>query len=125
MDQAPVQNVDIVKSLETTLTILNHKLKQGVAVQRDYQRVPLLVNSFGSELNQVWTNIIDNAIDAMGGKGELRVRTYREDDCVVVEIGDNGPGFPPRYSRTSLNLFSPPRESEKAQDLASTLSSES
>ena len=80
------------KSLETTLTILNHKLKRGVAVQRDYQRVPLLVNSFGSELNQVWTNIIDNAIDAMGGKGELRVRTYREDDCVVVEIGDNGPG---------------------------------
>ena len=93
MDQAPVQNVDIVKSLETTLTILNHKLKQGVVVQRDYQRVPLLVNSFGSELNQVWTNIIDNAIDAMHGKGELRIRTYREDTCVVVEIGDNGPGI--------------------------------
>jgi signal transduction histidine kinase len=93
MDQAPVQNVDIVKSLETTLTILNHKLKQGVAVQRDYQSVPFLVNSFGSELNQVWTNIIDNAIDAMHGKGELRVRTYREDNCVVVEIGDNGPGI--------------------------------
>ena len=93
MDQAPLQNVDIVKSLETTLTILNHKLKQGIVVQRDYQRVPFLVNSFGSELNQVWTNIIDNAIDAMQGKGELRVRTYREDSCVVVEIGDNGPGI--------------------------------
>src|SRR5437588_834097 len=95
MDQSPVQNVDIVRSLETTLTILNHKLKQGVAVQRDYQRVPLLVNSFGSELNQVWTNIIDNAIDAMGGKGELRVRTYQDDGCVVVEIGDSGPGISP------------------------------
>jgi signal transduction histidine kinase len=95
MDQAPVQNIDIVKSLETTLTILHHKLKRGVAVQRDYQRIPLLVNSFGSELNQVWTNIIDNAIDAMGGKGELRVRTYRDEDCVVVEIGDNGPGISP------------------------------
>ena len=93
MDQAPVQNVDIVKSLETTLTILNYKLKQGVAVQRDYLRVPLLVNSFGSELNQVWTNIIDNAIDAMHGKGELRIRTYRDDRCAVVEIGDNGPGI--------------------------------
>src|SRR5438876_2329339 len=81
MDQGPVQNVD--------------KLKHGVAVQRDYQRVPFLVNSFGSELNQVWTNLIDNAIDAMGGKGELRVRTYREDTCVVVEIGDNGPGISP------------------------------
>jgi signal transduction histidine kinase len=94
MDQSPVQNVDVVKSLETTLTILNHKLKQGVVVQRDYQSVPLLVNSFGSELNQVWTNIIDNAIDAMHGKGELRVRTFRDDGCVVVEIGDNGPGIP-------------------------------
>src|SRR6266704_2808535 len=95
MDQAAVQNVDIVRSLETTLTILNHKLKQGVVVQRDYQRVPFLVDSFGSELNQVWTNLIDNAIDAMHGKGELRVRTYREDTCVVVEIGDNGPGISP------------------------------
>jgi len=94
MDQAPVLNVDVVRSLETTLTILNHKLKQGVAVQRDYQQLPLLVNSFGSELNQVWTNIIDNAIDAMHGKGELRVRTYQQDGCVVVEIADNGPGIP-------------------------------
>ena len=93
MDQAPIQNVDIVKTLETTLTILNHKLKRGVAVQRDYQKIPLLVNSFGSELNQVWTNLIDNAIDAMSGKGELRVRIYREDDCVVVEIADTVPEF--------------------------------
>jgi signal transduction histidine kinase len=104
MDQAPVQNVDIVKSLESTLTILNHKLKRGVVVQRDYQRVPLLVNSFGSELNQVWTNIIDNAIDAMGGKGELRVRTHRDDDCVVVEIGDNGPGISPEVK---AHIFEP------------------
>jgi len=94
MDQSPVQNVDIVKSLETTLTILNHKLKRGVTVQRDYQKVPLLVNSFGSELNQVWTNLIDNAIDAMSGKGELQVKVYRDDRCVVVEIVDNGPGIP-------------------------------
>ena len=93
MDQAPVQNVDVVKTLETTLTILNHKLKHGVAVQRDYPGVPLLVNSFGSELNQIWTNLIDNAIDAMGGKGALRVRAYPEDTCVVVEISDNGPGI--------------------------------
>ena len=74
-------------------------------MQRDYQRVPLLVNSFGSELNQVWTNIIDNAIDAMGGKGELRVRTYREDDCVVVEIGDNGPGIPRGSPAAHLRAF--------------------
>lgn len=95
MDQAPLQNVDVVKTLETTLTILNHKLKRGVAVQRDYQQVPLLVNSYGSELNQVWTNLIDNAIDAMNGNGDLRVRTYREGSSVVVEIVDNGPGISP------------------------------
>jgi signal transduction histidine kinase len=94
MDQSPLQNVDIVKSLENTLTIMNHKLKHGVVVKRDYGCVPLLVNSFGSELNQVWTNLIDNAIDAMNGKGEIRIRTYREDDCVVVEIDDSGPGIP-------------------------------
>jgi signal transduction histidine kinase len=104
MDQAPVQNVDIVKSLETTLTILNHKLKKGVVVKRDYQRIPLLVNSFGSELNQVWTNLIDNAIDAMSGQGELRVRTYRDDTCVVVEIGDNGPGIAPQVE---AHIFEP------------------
>ncbi len=104
MDQAPVQNVDIVKSLETTLTILNHKLKRGVEVERDYQPVPLLVDSFGSELNQVWTNIIDNAIDAMHGQGKLRLRTFRDDTCVVVEIGDNGPGIPPD---TQPHIFEP------------------
>jgi signal transduction histidine kinase len=95
MDQTPVQNVDIVKSLETTLTIMNHKLKHGVVVRREYHKIPLLVNSFGSELNQIWTNLIDNATDAMNGKGELIVRTYREDNCVVVEIADNGPGILP------------------------------
>ncbi|HUB01932.1 MAG TPA: ATP-binding protein [Terriglobales bacterium] len=94
MDQSPVQNVDIVKSIETTLTILNHKLKRGVTVHRDYQPIPLLVDSFGSELNQVWTNLIDNAIDAMNGKGDLRVRTFRDDGCAVVEIADSGPGIP-------------------------------
>jgi signal transduction histidine kinase len=104
MDQTPLQNVDVVKGLETTLTIMNHKLKRGVVVKRDYERIPLLVNSFGSELNQVWTNLIDNAIDAMGGKGELRVRTYREDDCVVVEIGDDGPGISPEVKS---HIFEP------------------
>jgi len=104
MDQTPVQKVDIVKSLETTLTIMNHKLKHGVVVRREYQKIPLLVNSFGSELNQIWTNLIDNATDAMGGKGELRIKTYREDNCVVVEIDDNGPGIPPEIQS---HIFEP------------------
>src|SRR5580658_4052167 len=104
MDQTPLQNVDIVKSLETTITILNHKLKHGVVVERDYQKIPLLVNSFGSELNQVWTNIIDNAIDAMHGEGKLKVRTFRDDNCVVVEITDNGPGISPEVQ---AHMFEP------------------
>src|SRR6202522_2944009 len=104
MDQTPLQNVDIVKSLETTLTILNHKLKHGVTVERDYQKIPLLVNSFGSELNQVWTNLIDNAIDAMNGEGKLKIRTYRDDEWVVVEIIDNGPGISPAVQ---AHMFEP------------------
>jgi signal transduction histidine kinase len=104
MDQSPVQSVDVVKGLENTLTILNYKLKRGVTVHREYEKVPLLVNSFGSELNQIWTNIIDNAIDAMNGSGDLRIRTYREDDCVVVEIADSGPGISPEVE---AHIFEP------------------
>jgi signal transduction histidine kinase len=104
MDQTPVQNVDIVKSLETTLTIMNHKLKHGIVVRREYHKLPLLVNSFGSELNQIWTNLIDNATDAMEGKGELTIKTYREDGCVVVEIADNGPGILPEIQS---HIFEP------------------
>jgi signal transduction histidine kinase len=105
MDQAPVQNVDVMRSLETTLDILTHKLKPKINVKRDYQPTPLLVNTVGSELNQVWTNIIENAIDAMLGQGELQVRTFREDHFVVVEIGDNGPGIPPEIRHHIFDPF--------------------
>ncbi len=105
MDQAPVQDVDLTKSLENTLTIMAHKLKRGVTVKRDYHATPLLVNSYGSELNQVWTNIIDNAVDAMHGDGELRIRTFVEGDCAVVEIGDTGPGIPPEIQSRIFEPF--------------------
>jgi signal transduction histidine kinase len=105
MDQAPVQDVDLTKGLENTLTIMGHKLKKGVTVKRDYNPTPLLVNSYGSELNQVWTNIIDNAIDAMHGEGELRIRTFPEGDCAVVEIGDSGPGIPPEIQSRIFEPF--------------------
>jgi signal transduction histidine kinase len=95
MDQGPVKNVDVARSLETTLGTLAHSLQPGIKVQRVYEPVPLLVNTVGTELNQVWTNIIENAVDAMPGGGELRVRTFREDHYVVVEIGDSGLGIPP------------------------------
>jgi signal transduction histidine kinase len=105
MDQAPVQDVDLTKGLENTLTIMAHKLKKGVTIKRDYHLTPLLVNSYGSELNQVWTNIIDNSVDAMHGEGELRIKTFLEGDCAVVEIGDSGPGIPPEIQSRIFEPF--------------------
>ena len=105
MDQGPVQNIDVVQSLETTLDTLAHILKPGIRVHRAYQPIPLLVNTAGTELNQVWTNIIENAIDAMMGQGELRVRVFREDDYIVVEIGDSGHGIPPEIKSHIFDPF--------------------
>ena len=105
MDQAPLQEVDIKKSLETTLTIMNHKLKRGIAVTREYAPDLPKVTAYGSELNQVWTNLIDNAADAMKDNGKLLVRAVRENDYVLVEIADNGPGIPPEVQSRIFEPF--------------------
>jgi signal transduction histidine kinase len=94
MDQAPFQEVDIRQGLENTLLIFGYRLKGDLTLARDYAPDLPRVCAYGSELNQVWTNLIDNALDAMGSKGTLRVRTAREPDGILVEIGDNGPGIP-------------------------------
>ena len=94
MDQAPVQDVDLNRGLEDTLTMLRAKLSGGTTVRREYAEGLPLIQAHGSELNQVWTNLIDNAIDAMKGRGELVLRTRREGEWVVVEVEDNGPGIP-------------------------------
>ncbi|MEX0789103.1 MAG: ATP-binding protein, partial [Anaerolineales bacterium] len=86
--------VDVHRGLEETLVILRHKLAAGVVVQREYDPTLPKIEAYGSELNQVWTNILDNAIDAMDGKGEIRIRTHADDNRVIVEIADNGPGIP-------------------------------
>jgi len=104
MDQGSQQEVDIHEGLDNTLLILGHRLKQGVNVIREYDRTLPRLCAYGSELNQVWTNLIDNAVDAMGGKGELRIRTSRVGDAVLVEIIDNGPGIPPEVK---AHLFEP------------------
>lgn len=93
MDRSPVQDVDLHDGLESTLTIMGYKLR-GVAVERNYAPDLPHITAHGSRLNQVWTNLIDNAVDAMNGEGLLRLRTWRDEDRVVVEIGDNGPGIP-------------------------------
>ncbi len=94
MDQAPEQEVDVHRGIENTLTMLRFRLKHGVEVKREYDSALPHISAHGSELNQVWTNLIDNAIDAMGGKGLLTVRTSREPGFVLVEIIDDGPGIP-------------------------------
>ncbi|MGO9316885.1 MAG: ATP-binding protein [Terracidiphilus sp.] len=95
MDQAAMKEVDLHQGLENTLTILHHQFKNGITVVREYDESLPRICAFGGELNQIWTNLMANAIEAMHGKGELRVRTARELDRVLVEIGDNGPGIPP------------------------------
>jgi len=105
MDQAPVQSVDLREGLDNTLIILHNKLKRGVTVEKDYAEDLPLIQAFASELNQVWTNIIDNAIDAMDGEGTLVVRTRREDPWVVVEIEDNGPGIPEEHRSKIFDPF--------------------
>lgn len=118
LDQAPVQLVDVHEGLENTLVILRHKLKQGVTIKRDYADKLPRIEAYASELNQVWTNIIDNAIDAtlgpalrsgasadVRGHAEITIRTYTRSDEVVVEITDNGPGIPPDVQSRIFDAF--------------------
>ena len=94
MDQSPVQEVDIVRGIETTLSIMEHKIRKGINVVREFATDIPKVTANGGELNQIWTNLIDNAADAMKNKGTLRVRVVREGEEVLVEIADNGSGIP-------------------------------
>jgi signal transduction histidine kinase len=105
LDQAPLLEVDVHEGLENTLVIMQYKLKQGVTVRREYAPDLPRIEAYASELNQVWTNIIDNAVDALQGKGEITLRTYEEMDQVVVEIVDNGPGIPKDIQSRILEPF--------------------
>ena len=114
MDQSPLQEVDLHEGIENTLTILGHKLKQHrIVVQRDYDPNLPPILAYGSQLNQVWTNLIDNAIDAIASRrepelsepGMIWIRTATEKDCVRVEIVDNGPGIPPEIQSRIFEGF--------------------
>jgi signal transduction histidine kinase len=96
MDQAPEQEIDIHAGLESTLTILAYKLrKKSIHVERNFDRSIPKICAFGVELNQVWTNLIVNAIDAMKDGGELKLTTSHDPLDVVVEVQDNGSGIEP------------------------------
>jgi len=105
LDQAPVQIVNVHEGLDNTLVILRHKLEPSIGVRREYALDLPKIQAHGSELNQVWTNIIDNAADAMNGQGQIIIRTRREEEWVVVEIEDNGPGIPPEIEPRLFDPF--------------------
>jgi signal transduction histidine kinase len=93
MDQGPLQEIDIHNGIEDTLMVMTQELKNGIIVTRDYDRSLPRLQAYGSELNQVWTQIIGNAVEAMNGQGKLTIRTLRELDRAAVEIIDSGPGI--------------------------------
>lgn len=105
LDQAPIQDVDLHEGLKNTLVILAHKIKGGVRIRQEFAPDLPKIEAYASELNQVWTNIIDNAIDAMNGEGEIRLKTSLHDDQVQVEICDTGPGIPPEVQRRIFEPF--------------------
>ena len=104
MDRASLQRIDVTDGLDSTLVMLGHRLS-GVTVVRDYGPEVPMIDTYAGELNQVWTNLIDNAVDAMGGTGTLRVTTRVEDGDLVVEIGDTGPGMPPEVAARAFEAF--------------------
>ena len=104
MDQSPMQEVDIHEGIESTLTMLGHKLKNVTLVRAFDRSVPRIM-AYGSELNQVWTNLIDNAIHAVNGTGKICIGTCLEDNQLVVEIVDNGPGIPPEVQSHMFEPF--------------------
>jgi len=105
MDRASMQRVDVTDGLESTLLMLGHKLRGGVTVVRDYSADVPRIEAYAGELNQVWTNLIGNAVDAMDGAGTLRVSTRAERDAVVVEVGDTGPGMTPQVVARAFEAF--------------------
>lgn len=105
LDQAPVQEVDVHRGIEDTLILFNHKLKEGINVRREFAKDLPRIQAYGSELNQVWTNLIDNAIQAMNGRGELVIRSRREGDWIVVEVEDSGPGIPEEHQPKVFDAF--------------------
>ncbi len=105
LDRASLQLIDITEGIESTLVMLGHKLPDGITVVRDYATDAPSIEANPGELNQVWTNLIDNAIDAMDGEGTLRISTRADRDDLVVEIGDTGPGMRPEVQARAFEPF--------------------
>ena len=106
MDRGGLVEVDVREGLDTTLTILGHKLKHTtIEVERDIEEDLPRFQAYGAELNQVWTNLLDNAIDALGDSGKITISAHRDGDCVEVDIADDGPGVPPEAAERIFDPF--------------------
>jgi signal transduction histidine kinase len=112
-----MQHLDVTDGLDSTLVMLGHRLRDGVTVVRQYGADVPRVDAYAGELNQVWTNLIDNAVDAMDGAGTLRVATRADGESVVVEIGDTGPGMPPQVAERAFEPFYTTKEVGKGTGL--------
>ncbi len=117
MDRASMQQIDVTDGIESALVMLGHKLPDGVAVVRDYSASVPRIGAYPGELNQVWTNLIDNALDAMNGAGTLRLATRTEQDDIVVEVGDTGPGMSPQVASRAFDAFYTTKEAGKGTGL--------
>jgi signal transduction histidine kinase len=116
MDRASLQRINVTDGLESTLVMIGHKLG-GVTVVRDYGSDVPPIDARVGELNQVWTNLIDNAIEAMNGRGTMRLSTRAEPGHVVVEIGDTGPGMPPQVAARAFEAFFTTKDAGKGTGL--------
>jgi len=117
LDRASIQVIDVTEGLESTLVMLGHRLRQGITVVREYGTDVPQVEAYPGELNQVWTNLIGNAVDAMDGGGTLRITTRTEEGAVVVEICDSGGGMPPEVAARAFDAFYTTKEVGKGTGL--------
>jgi signal transduction histidine kinase len=117
MDRGSIQTIDVTEGIESTLVMLGHKLRDGIEVIRSYGADVPRIDAYAGELNQVWTNLIDNAVDAMEGVGTLRITTRTDGDRIVVEFTDTGPGMPPQVVARAFEPFYTTKEVGKGTGL--------
>ena len=117
MDRASMQQIDVTDGIESALVMLGHKLSSSITVVRDYSASVPRIGAYPGELNQVWTNLIDNALDAMNGAGTLRLATRAEQDHVIVEVGDTGPGMAPQVESRAFDAFYTTKDAGKGTGL--------
>ncbi|MGD2042677.1 MAG: sensor histidine kinase, partial [Acidimicrobiia bacterium] len=116
LDQAPIQEVDVRSGIDDTLVLLKHKLRD-VQVVKEYEEDLAMVEAPGRDLNQVWTNLIDNASDAMDGRGDLQIRARNDGNDIVVEVTDSGSGMPPEVAERIFDPFYTTKEPGKGTGL--------